>query len=211
VNGEVIRVVIVDLEMVAEGLAAVLNTTTDISVVATAPSADAAVAAVADHRPSVVLLEYHLPDGDGAAATRRILSEDPSVKVVVLATTDDPVPLRRAIEAGCTGYLHKAASRADLTAAVRAANAGQIVISPARLRSLLPQDPHHVDSPFTSRELEILRLMGEGLTNKAIAERLVLSVHTVRSHVQAVLAKLGAHSKLEAVVAARRRGLITGL
>jgi DNA-binding NarL/FixJ family response regulator len=202
-----IRVLLVDdHQMVSESLRVVLEQESDIEVVATAGSVTDAIAAVGAHRPDVILMDYYLPDGDGLTAAAQITAKDPSIKIILLTGSDDPHALGRAVEAGCVGYLHKVGSLQDLASAVRAAAAGHVVISADHLWQLLPRASG--PGALTKREREILYLVAEGQTNKAIAAQLVLSVHTVRTHVQTILAKLGAHSKLEAVAIAKRRRLL---
>jgi DNA-binding NarL/FixJ family response regulator len=207
-----IRVVVVDdHEMFAQGLTAVLGADPTIEVVGTAGSVEAGVAAVRMHSPDVVLMDYELPDGDGAAATQRIKAEVPDTQVVMVTSFDDEGILVRAIEAGCSGFITKHKAIQEVAAAVRAAHAGEALISPSLLARLLPklrQNPRGLGSDLTAREVEVLKLLAAGVSNQQIAEELVLSLHTVRNHVQNVITKLGAHSKLEAVATAVREGLI---
>ncbi len=209
-----IRVVLVDDHaMVLEAFRRMLASAADIEVVATAVTAAEAVVAAVEHMPDVVVIDYLLPDDVGAAAAARITATVPSVKVIMLTGSDDPRALRAALAAGCVGYLEKASSHVRLVDAVRAVAAGGTVISPDDLQRLHDEGVEPQASPsglLTLREREVLLMMAEGWPNRVIAERLFLSVNTVRSHVQTILEKLDAHSKLEAVTAARRRGLIDG-
>lgn len=203
----VIRVLLVDdHRMFAQSLRIVLEREPDLEVVAMVGSVREAVAAAETERPDVILMDYYLPDGDGLAAAGRIASMDPDIKIILLTGSEDPHALRRAVEAGCLGYLDKGGPLEDLAPAVRAAAAGHVVISADELGQLLPGASG--PAALTKREREILYLVAEGRTNPAIAAHLVLSVHTVRTHVQTILAKLGAHSKLEAVAIAKRRRLL---
>jgi DNA-binding NarL/FixJ family response regulator len=207
-TGAVIRLMLVDdHEMVAQSLRIILEQEADIDVVAVATSVAEAVDAATVHRPEVVLMDYYLPDGDGVSLATRIKTIDPAIKIILLTGSDDPQALRRAVEAGCVGYLDKLGSLEELASAVRAAATGHVVISADHLTQLLPGRDNAL-TELTKREREILYLITDGLTNQAIAERLVLSIHTVRTHVQTILAKLGAHSKLEAVAVAKRRRLL---
>jgi DNA-binding NarL/FixJ family response regulator len=202
-----IRVMLVDdHQMVSQSLRVVLEQEPDIEVVATAGSVTDAIAAASAHQPDVILMDYYLPDGDGLTAAAQIAASDPRIKIILLTGSDDPHALGRAVEAGCLGYLDKVGSLEDLAPAVRAAAAGHVVISADHLGQLLPSASG--PAALTKREREILYLVAEGRTNQAIATQLVLSVHTVRTHVQTILAKLGAHSKLEAVAVAQRRRLL---
>lgn len=203
-----IRVMLIDdHDMVAQSLRVVLELEDDIEVVAIANSVAEGVAGAATHQPDVILMDYYLPDGDGITAAARITTEHPGIKIVLLTGSDDRDALRRAVDAGFLGYLDKAEPFDQLAAAVRVAATGHVVISADDFAKVVPGSRSGVPS-LTRREREILHLIAEGLTNKAIAERLVLSVHTVRTHVQTILAKLGAHSKLEAVAVAKRRRLL---
>lgn len=209
-----IRVVLVDdHEMVAESFERVLATTGDIEVVAVAGTAAAAVAAAKEHIPDVIVMDYLLPDDLGAVAATRIRSEHPQIKIVMLSGTDDPRALASALNAGCVGYFQKTRALRELPAAIRAAAAGGAVISPQDLERLgaQPQALGTSTASLTRREREVLVLVAEGLPNQAIAERLFLSLNTVRTHVQTILHKMGAHSKLEAVRVAEKHGLLDHL
>jgi DNA-binding NarL/FixJ family response regulator len=156
-------------------------------------------------------MDYELPDGDGASATERIKAETPEAQIVMVTSFDDEGILVRAIEAGASGFITKHKAIQEVAAAVRAAHAGEALISPSMLARLLPklrQNPRGVGADLTAREVEVLKLLAAGVSNQQIAEELVLSLHTVRNHVQNVITKLGAHSKLEAVATAVREGLI---
>jgi len=207
-----IRVVIVDdHEMLVQGIRAVLGTEPDIQVVATAGTVEAGCAAVRMHAPDVVLMDYELPDGDGAQATERIKHDVPAAQVVMVTSFDDEAVLVKAIESGCSGFITKHKAIDEVVRAVRAARAGEALISPSMLARLLPKlrrSHQGIGTDLTPREIEVLKLLAEGLANAVIAERLVLSLHTVRNHVQNVITKMGAHSKLEAVATAVREGII---
>ena len=201
-----IRVVLVDdHEMVAESFRRVLASQLDIEVIATVGTVASALDAVTALVPDVVLMDYLLPDGNGVTAARDILARFPDMKVILLTGSDAPAALPGAIEAGCAGYLEKTSALDALAGAVRAAAVGQIVLSVADLRTVA--SGQGVEA-LTRREREVLGLLAEGCGNKEIAARLGLRLNTVRNHVQNVLVKLGVHSKLEAVSAATRRGLV---
>lgn len=203
-----IRVMLVDDHaMVAGSLKMILEQEEDIEVVAVASSVADAVVGAAAAQPDVILMDYHLGDGDGVTAASRIRQDQPQVKVILLTGSDDPQALQRAVDAGCVGYLDKAGSLEELAAAVRIAVAGHVVISAEDLARLVPGRSTE-SSALTKRERQVLHLMAEGLTNRAIGSELFLSVHTVRTHVQTILTKLGAHTKLEAVAIAKRRRLL---
>ena len=205
-----IRVLLIDdHEMVVESLRRLLETTPDIDVVAVAGTAQSGLDAAIEHRPDVAMVDYRLPDADGAVTTTRILQAVPEVRVVMLTGSDEPPALRAALAAGCVGYLEKSSAPERLAAAIRSAAAGQTVISSEHLDRLRKEGAARLaQGELTARELDVLQRMGEGLSNQAIADCLFLSVNTVRSHAQTILEKLGAHSKLEAVTVARRHGLL---
>ncbi len=205
-----IRVLLVDdHEMVAESLRRVLDIEDDITVVAVAASMASATDAARAHQPDVVLMDYSLPDGDGVRATEAVRAEVPGTKVIMLTGGSTPAALAAAFEVGCVGYLEKTAGLAELPHAVRTAAAGGYVLSPEDAARLARErSPLAGPAALSPREQEVLELIADGLSNAAMAERLHLSVNTVRTHVQTLLAKLGAHSKLEAAAIARQRGLL---
>ena len=208
-----IRVLLVDdHEVVATSLAQVLGAEPDIVVVGVADSVAAARAQVTSARPDVVLLDHRLPDGDGVSALGELLDLRPGLKVVVLTASVADHVLVSAIQGGASGFLSKTRSLTEVTAAIRAAHSGEAVISPEMLARLLPRlqrgGSQQRREELTEREREVLALVAEGLTNAAIAEQLVVSVHTVRNHIANLSAKLGAHSKLEALSIAVREGLL---
>lgn len=210
-----IRVLIVDdHDVLASSLAMVLEAEDDISAVGVATTLEQAHAMIGSTHPDVLLLDHRMPDGDGVAAIVSLRALRPSIGVVVLTASSADHVLLAAIEAGASGFLSKTRSLDEVTAAVRAAAAGESVISPEMLARLLPRfgrsSPHAVDE-LTEREREVLALVAEGLSNAAIADRLVVSVHTVRNHIASLSGKLGAHSKLEALSIAVRRGLLPDL
>jgi DNA-binding NarL/FixJ family response regulator len=210
-----IRVLIVDdHEVLASSLAMVLDDEDDITTAGVATTLAQARALIGTTGADVVLLDHRMPDGDGVSAIPSLRALRPSIGVVVLtASTADNV-LLAAIENGASGFLSKTRSLDEVTAAVRAAAAGGSVISPELLVRLLPRFGRGKGAQgdeLTEREREVLALVAEGLSNAAIAERLVVSVHTVRNHVASLSAKLGAHSKLEALSIAVRQGLLPGL
>lgn len=209
-----IKVLLVDDHaMIAEGLSRVLGAERDIQVVAAAGSGAEVSVAINRHKPDVVVMDYQLPDTDGATATRELRLAHPETRVIMLTGSTDDRVLLEAIEAGCSGYITKANAVDELASAVRAAYVGESVISPAMLARLLPKfqagGGGRSTSELTKRELEVIRLLAEGHSNTEIARRLVVSLNTVRNHVQNLITKLDAHSKLEAVSIAVRRGIIS--
>lgn len=209
-----VRVLIVDdHEVLAESLAHVLDAEDDLQTVGIAGSLEKARAMLGTTSPDVLLLDHRLPDGDGVAAIPELRAIRPQVRVVVLTASAADQVLVAAIEAGVSGFVSKTRGVGEVTAAVRAAATGEAVISPEMLARLLPRlhrrsGTRHLD--LTERESEVLALLADGLTNAAIAERLFVSVHTVRNHIANLSTKLGAHSKLEALSIAVREGLLPG-
>jgi len=214
VSTEPVRVMIVDAhEELASSLAQALDADPGLCVAGRARTLEEAATMIHDVAPDVLLLDHRLPDGDGVAAIPGLRAMRPSMAVVVLTATTAEDVLVDAIEAGATGFLSKSRGLPELTAAVRAAAAGEAVVSSEMLSRLLPRLRRHRlraggHAALTEREREVLALVAEGLTNAAIAERLVVSVHTVRNHVANLSAKLGASSKLEALSIAVREGLL---
>jgi len=202
--------VIDDHTVFAEALAAALIAR-DFVVTDIARTGAAALTAVTQSSPDVVLVDQRLPDVTGTELLRALRGAAPDAALVMLTAQRDERTVIAAVEAGCRGYVTKDQSLDELVDAVRRAAMGEVVLSPALLARVLPllrSDPPTRGELLTPRELEILELMSEGLSNRAIAGRLFLSVNTVRNHVRNMLAKLDAHSKLEAVAIATRRGLI---
>ncbi len=211
-----VRVLIVDdHEVLAASLAQALDVEPDLRVVGLAGSLAAAEALIATTTPDVLLLDHRLPDGDGVSAIPRLRALRQRLAIVVLTASTAEHVLVAAIEAGASGFVSKTRGLSELTSAVRAAAAGEAVVSPELLSRLLPRLQRGrargaAHPALTEREREVLALVAEGLTNAAIADRLVVSVHTVRNHVANLSAKLGASSKLEALSIAVREGLLSG-
>jgi DNA-binding NarL/FixJ family response regulator len=210
-NDQIRVIVIDDHEMFAESLARVLGQVDDIAVVAIAQTCADGLAAALRHRPDVAVVDYQLPDGDGAELATRIRAASPQTQIVILtAIADDQVALA-AIEAGCAGFLTKDKAFDELVLAVRTVHTGEAYVAQSMLSELLPRlrsSFRPVGSDLTKREREVLQLLADGKSNEAVARELVVSKHTVRNHVQNVLGKLEAHSKLEAVAIAVREGLV---
>jgi DNA-binding NarL/FixJ family response regulator len=206
-----IKVVIVDdHRMVADGLAEIIRNEPDLDVIGIAATAAEGIAIVARNSPDVVIMDYSLPDENGAAATATIKARWPDVAVIMLTGSGAEEALARAIEAGCSGFLVKELQGPTIPNAIRAVHRGELVIHAGAMHSALGRlrsesiDKHQL----TARELEVLRMMATGLSTEALATKLFVSTNTVRNHVQSVLIKLGAHSKLEAVAIGIREGLV---
>ena len=206
------RVLVVDdHEVLASSLALVLDTEPDLTSVGVAGSLADARRLIGTTAPDVLLLDHRLPDGDGVTAIPELRQLRPTLRVVVLTASAADHVLIAAIEAGASGFVSKTRGLEEVTAAVRAAATGEAVISPELLTRLLPRLGRRSPTPhqdLTEREREVLGLVADGMTNAAIAEHLVVSVHTVRNHVANLSSKLGAHSKLEALSIAVREGLL---
>jgi DNA-binding NarL/FixJ family response regulator len=216
----VIRAVVADdQEAVRAGFAALLQTQTDITVVATAANGEEAVERSEQHRPDVVLMDIRMPQLDGIAATRRICAPgaDTGARVLVLTTFDLDEYVYDALEAGASGFLLKDAPPEKLFDAVRVVAAGEALLAPvvtrrliaefARLRPPQRTRPEDLDM-LTRRETEVLGLVAAGLSNHEIADRLVLSNEPVKTHVSHILRKLGLRDRAQAVVAAYESGLV---
>jgi DNA-binding NarL/FixJ family response regulator len=216
----VIRALIADdQQAVRAGLAALLETQPDITVVATAADGEDAVRQSDEHRPEVVLMDIRMPVLDGIAATRQICAGAGSAgpRVLVLTTFDLDEYVYDALQAGASGFLLKDAPPETLFEAVRVVAAGDALLAPAVTRRLVaefarlrpPQRTRPEDlEALTRREIEILGLVAAGLSNQEIADRLVLSNETVKTHVSHVLRKLGLRDRAQAVVAAYESGLV---
>jgi DNA-binding NarL/FixJ family response regulator len=206
------RLLIVDdHDMFADSLRMALSAQPDFEVVGTASTLPQAKNLMATAAPDVVLLDHRLPDGLGVDAITDLRAIRPQANIVVLTAAAEDSMLIAATEAGCAGFILKTSPLDELVSAVRTAAAGEIMVSSDLLSRLLSRLHHQYEQPasdLTAREQEILTLIAEGLTNSAIATRLFISVNTVRNHVQSILAKLGAHSKLEALSLAIRDGII---
>ena len=155
-------------------------------------------------------MDYRLPDGDGVETAKTLKQEHPEAKIVMLTATGSDDVFRQAINAGCSGYLTKDQNIDQLILAVRAAHRGDALISPEMLSRLVSKggDRTKPGHDLTVREIEVLKLVAEGLSNAAIAKKLGIRLATVRNHVQSLISKLYAHSKLEAVATAVRSGII---
>jgi DNA-binding NarL/FixJ family response regulator len=214
-----IRVVVVDdQEIVRAGFAALLETQEDFQVVGTAADGEDGVRVCREQRPDVVLMDIRMPTLDGIEATR-LLAEDGTVsaRVIMLTTFDLDEYVYDALGAGASGFLLKDVTAESLFDAVRVVAAGDALLAPtvtkrlvsefARLRPTLPRQPDELGE-LTPRETEVLRLVAEGLSNGEIAERLVVSDETVKTHVSRVLTKLRLRDRTQAVVVAYESGLV---
>jgi DNA-binding NarL/FixJ family response regulator len=215
-----IRVLIVDdEELVRTGLRLILEAEPDLTVVGSASDGFSAVAAVRRFRPDVVLMDIRMPGLDGLAATRQILGEPDGVpcRVVILTTFDVDEHVYEALRAGASGFLLKDVPADQLVHAIRVAAAGEALLAPTVTRRLIAAFTRQAPVPagttvglgdLTSREVEVLTLLAEGLSNAEIARRLFLGEATVKTHVARILTKLGVRDRVQAVIVAFRAGLV---
>ena len=197
--------------MVAQGIVELVGAEPDLDVIGVEATMEGATNAAARLRPDVVLMDYRLPDGDGVEATRRIREVAPATAVVMVTSVASENVVLGAIDAGCAAFVLKDSPVQDVIDATRAAGRGEAVIAPSVLARLLPRlrrTTAMAPTALTEREQQVLELLVEGLSSQAIADRLFLSMNTVRNHVQNILVKLGAHSRIEAVATAVRSGLV---
>jgi DNA-binding NarL/FixJ family response regulator len=224
-----LRIVIADDQAsVREGLVVLLGGLPGIDVVGAAADGEQALDLVAEHQPDAILLDLHMPVLDGIGATRRLVAEHPGVAIVVLTTYVDDTSVLEALRAGARSYLTKDADRTDIAQALRAAVGGLTVFDPRVHATLLaaasggtgssggagtsaapgpagrPPDP---PDGLTQREAEILGLVAQGLTNGEIAQRLFLSNHTIKTHINRIFAKTGSRDRVAAIAYAQRHNI----
>lgn len=216
-NGDIRVVIADDHRSYGEALQIALDNEQDLTVIEVVTDGESAVEAAHDRHPDVLLIDLQMPGVDGLEATRRIHRESADTKVILLSGQEDDVVLARAVEAGARGFLRKTQAVADLAEAIRRAYRGEplhavseVEVSLARFRTQRRHDGELAQrvERLTPRELEILQRVAAGDTSSDIAIDLGMSRHTLRTHIQNVLTKLGVHSKTDAVVAAIRFGKI---
>jgi DNA-binding NarL/FixJ family response regulator len=212
-----IRVLIADDQAaVREGLALLLETMSEVTVVGQAGDGLEAAALAGELKPDVVLMDLNMPRSDGIEATARILEADPGIRVVVLTTYEDDTSIVGALRAGALGYLTKAATRADIERAVKAAAAGQAILDSTVQRQLLAAatgngggssssaantavaEPGNADD-LSPREADVLRLIAAGHSNREIAKKLFVGEATVKSHINRIFTKTGCRDRAQAV------------
>lgn len=214
VAAEQIRVMLVDdHDMVRRGLATFLRVKPDLVLVGEARDGAEALELCAGLQPDVILMDLVMPQMDGAAATRAIRQRWPNVQVIALTSFQEKELIRDALQAGAIGYLLKNVSVDDLAVAVRAAHAGQSTLAPEAVQALLQSPSPAEEEPIpdyelTEREMEVLHLLVEGLNNREIAERLVISRATAKAHVSHILDKMGVSNRAEAITLALRTNLV---
>jgi len=199
-----------DHPIVREGLVAILSTQPDFSVVGEAATGSEAVRQVETLRPDVVLLDLEMPETDGVEALRQIRLSHPKTYAIVFTAFDTDERILAAVRAGAQGYLLKGAPREEIFKAVRVASQGGSLLQPVVASRLLKHVANPAESPpaLTQRELEVLRWLAQGKTNKEIAVALNITQRTVKFHVSAILRKLGVGNRTEALASAAKLGLI---
>ncbi len=212
-----VRVMVVDDQaLVREGLMTLLDAAPDVTPVAAASDGEEAVALAARHRPDVVLMDLRMPGVDGVEATRRIRAAQPETEIVVLTTHADEASILDALQAGARGYLTKDAGITEISRAIHAAAGHQAVLDPVVHSRLLAAAtagarpapaPTSLPDELTPREAEVLSLIARGLSNAEIADTLVVSEATVKTHINHVFAKIGARDRAQAVHYAYTHGL----
>jgi DNA-binding NarL/FixJ family response regulator len=215
--GEPVRVAVVDdQELFRRGLTMLLGVEEDIEVVGEAGDGVAATELAATAVPDVILMDVRMPKRSGIEACVSIKDVAPSAKIIMLTVSDEEADLYDAVKNGASGYLLKDSSIDEVAQAIRVVADGQSLISPSMAVKLLDEfkqmtrsDRQQVPTPrLTERELEVLRLVAQGLNNREIAKRLFISENTVKNHVRNILEKLQLHSRMEAVMYAVREKLL---
>jgi DNA-binding NarL/FixJ family response regulator len=204
-----------DHRLLGVALAAVLGREPDIEVAGVARTV-AEAKTMSKERLDVVLMDYHLPDGTGAEATRAIKARWPGARVVMVTALTDDETVLESIQAGADGYLTKDRAAQDVVHAVRAAHAGETLLPRTVIAEIARRvatarergDERRLVEPLTPRELEVLRALTDGLSTPEICDRLFIAPNTLRTHVQNIMGKLRVHSKLEAVAFALRYRLV---
>jgi DNA-binding NarL/FixJ family response regulator len=217
----VIKILIVDDQsLFREALKTLLNASSDFEIVGDASNGEEAIRMVLQNSPDVVLMDLRMPIMDGVEATRRILQLNKPTRVIVLTTFDDDENVFEALRAGAVGYLLKDVSSEKLTEAIKAANQGEYFLLPSitakvvsefsRISRPTPKNQEtFLPDPLSPREIEIIRLVATGASNKEIAEKLVISEGTVKNHLSSILSKLSVRDRMQAVLKAKELGIIT--
>jgi DNA-binding NarL/FixJ family response regulator len=212
---EPLRVLIADDHpLFRHGLFALLNASPDFEVVGEATSGEEVVTMAAQLQPDVILMDIHMPGGNGIEATRRILHTSPNIRILIITMFEDDASVFTAMRAGARGYVLKDAQKDDMLAAIRAVGRGEAIFSPTIATRLIdffaaprPAVPPQAFPELTEREREILDLIAKGHSNTEIATRLVLSPNTVRNYVSNVFSKLQVADRAQAIIRARESGL----
>lgn len=216
-----IKILIVDDQsLFREALKTLLNASTEFEIVGDASNGEESLRMVLQHSPDVVLMDLRMPIMDGVEATRRILQMNKPTKVIVLTTFDDDENVFEALRAGAVGYLLKDVSSEKLYEAIKAANQGEYFLLPSITAKVVSEfsriskpatkrQDAFLPDPLSPREIEIIRLVATGASNKEIAEKLVISEGTVKNHLSSILSKLSVRDRMQAVLKAKELGIIT--
>ena len=209
------KIIIVDDHVLfREGLAAIIRREPDIEIIGMAGTVREAIELARTSRPEIALMDFNLPDGSGADATRRILEEFPACKIVFLTMSEQDDDLFSAIRSGAKGYLLKNMQPADLVNAIRSVHEGESALSQGMTLRLMDElsrserPAHPSENTLTLRELDVLRAIASGLSNQEIGNQLYISENTVKFHVHSLLAKLNLTDRKEAANFAREHGLV---
>lgn len=206
-GGPATRVLLVDdHEMVARGLSAALGAEEGLAVVGVASTVEQGLQMASESCPDVIVIDFHLGDANGLDDARQLRTSHGAGGVVLLTENPDERTLRRALSAGCSGLVAKSGRLDELVIAIKAVASGSTAFPQALMAGLLRDRP--AAPALSAREVQVLELVAAGAGTNAIAEKLALSVHTTRNHIRNLMTKLGAHSRVEAVVMAARSGLI---
>lgn len=217
-----IRVMLVDdQKLIRQGIRMLLSTEADIEVAGEAGDGREALALVEKVRPQVILMDVRMPEMDGVAATHEISARHPEIGIIILTTFDDEAYIFEGLRAGARGYLLKDISSEEMAAAVRVVARGGALIQPSITRKVLsefarlstpPAGPERpsadMPEPLTDREIEVLQCIAQGLSNREIAERLVITEGTVKNHVSNLIGKLSVRDRTQALLKAKELGLI---
>jgi NarL family two-component system response regulator LiaR len=198
-----------DHAVVRSGLSAFLSVQTDMELVGEAENGEQAVTRAEILKPDVILMDLMMPEMDGVAATQAIKKRHPGIQIIALTSFQEDQLVQNALKAGAVGYLMKNVTARELAAAIRTAKAGKMTLSPEAAQALVhaTQQAEEVE-PLTEREKEVLKLMVEGLNNAEIAERIVVSLSTVKYHISNILMKLGVDNRVAAVTTAIQKRLV---
>lgn len=201
-----IRIILADDHpSLRDGLASILTSQPDLSVVAEAGTGREAVAQFKQHKPDVLIVDLRMPEGDGIQTIKELVAHDPTAIILVLTTYDNEEDIFSALESGARGYILKDTTREEIIEAVRQVHAGNRYLPSAVAARLADR---MIRPSLTPRELDVLRLVSRGRTNKEMAVAMFISEETVKSHMKGLFQKLGVHDRAEAVGIALQRGLL---
>ena len=211
-----IRVLVADDQpLVRGGFQMILDERPDLELIGEAADGEEAIRLASELEPDVILMDVRMPNLDGVEATRRLVANGTRARILVLTTFDLDEYVYAAVQAGASGFLLKDVQPTELVDAIRVVAAGNSLFGPAATRRLVERFAHEQQAPsskkldeLTEREREILRLLAQGNSNAELAERLYLSEATIKTHVSAVLRKLGVRDRVQAVIAAYEAGLV---